>query len=64
MRLQASPHSDAKFGAAGAGAGRVLAVFVCPLEAARLGIPSCLQYAVAAHAAHGFIQACESSWQV
>ena len=34
---------------------RIIAVFVSPFEASRLGIPSCLQYIVPAHAAHRFL---------
>ena len=53
-RLEASPPPPE---AATTGARRVLAVFVAPSEAARLGLPSCLQYSMAVHAALGFAAA-------
>ena len=59
-RLEAPPPQPTSAGAAGSSLAatasrRVLAVFISPFEASRLGIPSCLQYVVPAHAAHRFL---------
>ena len=37
----------------------VLAIFLCPAEAHRLAIPSCMQYALAPNASHHIVAAHE-----
>ena len=50
-RLEAPPPPPSHEGAS---TRRLLAVFIAPDEAARLGLPSCMQFAVRAHAAEMF----------
>jgi hypothetical protein len=50
-RLEAPPPPPSHEGAS---TRRLLAVFIAPEEAARLGLPSCMQFAVRAHVAEMF----------